>query len=91
VDAAGTPSTELEKSFEAVDGALGRMLAALDEEKLTRQTLVIIGAKHGQSPIDVQKLHMLTKSKNPRLPAGHNDVTDPIDMLTGGGVPVAQE
>jgi hypothetical protein len=91
LDALATPSTQLELSFDFVDGAIGKMLQALDDQHLTRSTLFIVGAKHGQSPIDVTKLHMLVGSKNPRLVAGHADVTDPIDLLTAGGVTVAQE
>ena len=91
VDAAGTPSAQLELSFEYVDQALGRMLDALEDEKLTRKTLVIVGAKHGQSPIDLAKLHMLLGNTNPKLPAGHADVADPIELLQNGGIPVAQE
>jgi len=91
VDAAGTPSAELELSLEAVDSALGRMLDALDAEKLTDKTLFIVGAKHGQSPVDVTQLHMKVGSKNPKLLPGHADVVDPADLLVNGGVPIAQE
>jgi hypothetical protein len=91
LDALATPSTQLELSFDFVDGAIGKMLQALDDQHLTRSTLFIVGAKHGQSPIDVTKLHMLVGSKNPRVPAGQADVTDPVDLLTAAGVTVAQE
>jgi len=67
------------------------MLAQLDNQRLTQSTLVIIGAKHGQSPIDVSQLHMLKGSSNPRLLPGHADVVDPVDLLTAGGINVAQE
>ena len=65
-DAAGTPSAELQKSFEFVDASLGKMLDALDDAHLTRKTLFIVGAKHGQSPIDVATLHMQVGSANPK-------------------------
>jgi hypothetical protein len=91
LDALATPSTQLELSFDFIDASLGKMLQALDDQHLTRSTLFIVGAKHGQSPIDVTKLHMLVGSINPKLLAGHADVTDPIDILTNGGVAVAQE
>jgi arylsulfatase A-like enzyme len=67
------------------------MLQALDDRHLTDSTLVIVGAKHGQSPIDVTKLHMLVGSTNPKLLAGQADVADPADLLTAAGVAVAQE
>ena len=91
LDAAATPSTELGLSFDFVDASLGQMLQALDDQHLTRSTLVIVGAKHGQSPIDLSKLHMLMGSTNPRLPAGHADVIDPATLLANLGVPVAQQ
>ena len=91
LDAAGTPSPQLALSLDFVDSALGQMLKALDDQHLTRSTLMIVGAKHGQSPIDVSKLHMLVGSTNPKVPAGQADVTDPITLLTNGGVSVAQE
>jgi len=91
LDAQATPSTQLELSLDFVDASLGQMLQALDDQHLTNSTLVIVGAKHGQSPIDVTKLHMLVGSTNPKLVAGHADVTDPVDLLSAAGVAVAQE
>jgi hypothetical protein len=90
-DAAGTPSAELQKSLEFVDASLGRMLDALDDAHLTRKTLFIVGAKHGQSPIDVATLHMQVGSANPKLLPGHADVVDPADVLSNGGVALRQE
>jgi hypothetical protein len=90
-DVTGTPSAQLELSLDFVDNSLGQMLAQLDSQHLTQSTLVIVGAKHGQSPIDVSQLHMLKGSSNPRLLPGHADVVDPVDLLTAGGVKVAQE
>jgi hypothetical protein len=90
-DAKGTPSAELEKSLDFVDNSLGQMLEELQKHGLMKKTLVVVGAKHGQSPIDVSQLHMLKGSTNPRLLPGHADVVDPIDLLTAGGVNVAQE
>jgi arylsulfatase A-like enzyme len=90
-DAAGTPSAELLASIDFVDLSLGKMLDALQKQKLLDSTLVIVGAKHGQSPIDVSKLHMLQGSKNPKVAPANKDVVDPADLLRNGGVPVAQE
>lgn len=92
LDAAGTPSQQLQASLDFVDASLGQMLKALDDGHLTDSTLVIVGAKHGQSPIDVTKLHMITGSSNPKLDGGKRaDVTDPADLLANGGVALAQE
>src|SRR5262249_34770701 len=91
LDAAATPSPQLALSLDFVDGALGQMLQTLEAQHLTRSTLVIVGAKHGQSPIDVSKLHMLVGSTNPKVPTGQAGVTDPVDILTNGSIAVAQE
>jgi Type I phosphodiesterase / nucleotide pyrophosphatase len=90
-DATGTPSAQLELSLDFVDSSLGQMLAQLENQQLSKSTLVIVGAKHGQSPIDVSQLHMLKGSSNPRLSPGHADVVDPVDLLTAGGIKAAQE
>ncbi len=92
LDAAATPSPQLQASLDFVDASLGQMLDTLANQHLARDTLVIIGAKHGQSPIDVTKLHMLAGSSNPKLDGGKRaDVTDPADLLANGGVALAQE
>jgi hypothetical protein len=88
VDAAGTPTLPLQQSLDFVDASLGRMVDALAERHLLKSTLIIVGAKHGQSPIDVKTLHMLSGSKNAYATA---DVADPADLLANGGVPVAME
>lgn len=91
LDAAAKPSPQLAQSLDFIDASLGQMLDALEDQHLTRSTMVIVGAKHGQSPIDANKLHMLVGSTNPKVPTGQIDVTDPSVLLTNGGVSVAQE
>jgi len=91
LDAAATPSPQLALSLDFVDGALGQFVQALHTAHLERSTLIIVGAKHGQSPIDVRELHMIVGSTNPKVPPGQADVTDPVDILTAGGINVAQE
>ncbi|MGV2292464.1 alkaline phosphatase family protein [Trinickia sp. YCB016] len=88
LDAAATPTVPLEQSLDFVDASLGQMYDALKASHLLNSTLIIVGAKHGQSPIDVTKLHMLSGSKNAYATA---DVTDPMTLLKNGGVAVAQE
>lgn len=51
-DAAATPGNALAAQLDYVDGAIGRLVAALQARGLARSTLVIVSAKHGQSPID---------------------------------------
>ena len=49
----------LAQAFDYVDGALARMVAALDAEGLTDSTLLIVTSKHGNSPVDVSKLRLI--------------------------------
>lgn len=55
LDAQGTPSIPLKSEFAFVDASIGRFLAALDHNGLRDSTLVVITAKHGQSPIDPKR------------------------------------
>ena len=52
IDAAATPSNLLLGEIQFVDAALGEMVQELKQQGLWDSTLVIITAKHGQSPID---------------------------------------
>jgi Type I phosphodiesterase / nucleotide pyrophosphatase len=54
-DVLGTPSAGLLSELDFVDQSLGKMVAELKEEGIYDSTLIIVGAKHGQSPIDVTK------------------------------------
>ena len=54
-DVLGTPTTGLAGELDFVDQSLGAMVSELKKQGLFDSTLIIIAAKHGQSPIDVQK------------------------------------
>ncbi|HKD13075.1 MAG TPA: alkaline phosphatase family protein [Candidatus Angelobacter sp.] len=54
-DVLGTPTPGLQAQLDFVDQSLGKMVSELKKEGLFDSTLIIVGAKHGQSPIDVQK------------------------------------
>jgi hypothetical protein len=51
-NAAGLPGARLLKEIEFVDASIGDIVAALQHAGLYRQTLLIVTAKHGDSPID---------------------------------------
>jgi hypothetical protein len=51
-DAQGVPTEALLHNIEFVDLSIGEMVAALKANGLLNSTLIIITAKHGQSPID---------------------------------------
>ena len=52
LDAAGTPSAALLDEFKFVDASIAAFVRELKERGLYDSTLIIITAKHGQSPID---------------------------------------
>lgn len=52
-DVLGTPGQALVGQIDFVDRSLGRMVQELKRERLFDSTLIIISAKHGQSPIDI--------------------------------------
>ncbi len=51
-DSIGTPTGSLLQEIEFVDSSIGQMVAELKTQHLINSTLIIITAKHGQSPID---------------------------------------
>ena len=52
LDAAGTPTQFLQGEIQFVDAAIGQMVTELKKQNLLDSTLIVITAKHGQSPID---------------------------------------
>jgi arylsulfatase A-like enzyme len=52
LDAAGTPSAALLNEIQFVDASIGAWVKELKERDLYDKTLIVITAKHGQSPID---------------------------------------
>jgi len=52
LDAAGTPSELLLGQIQLVDAAIGEFVSELNKQGLLESTLIVITAKHGQSPID---------------------------------------
>ncbi|HEV3277867.1 MAG TPA: alkaline phosphatase family protein [Terriglobia bacterium] len=52
LSAQGVPTTALLSNIEFVDFSIGEMIAELKADGLYNSTLIVITAKHGQSPID---------------------------------------
>jgi hypothetical protein len=52
LDSQGTPSAELLSEFQFVDDSIGAFTSELSKRGLLDSTLIVITAKHGQSPID---------------------------------------
>jgi type I phosphodiesterase/nucleotide pyrophosphatase len=86
VDPLGTPSSELLGEMEFVDSSIGQFVSELKKQNLYDSTLIIITAKHGQSPIDITALL--------RIPADDPSDEPPSQVLSptgvGPGLPVAQ-
>jgi hypothetical protein len=61
-DAQGTPTPSLLSEIEFVDASIGKMISALKSNGLYSDTLVVISAKHGQSPIDSARYTGITQS-----------------------------
>ena len=70
-NAAGTPTAELLGEIQFVDASLGLMVNALKAQGLLDSTLIIITAKHGQSPIDPNRFQE----------EGSGIATTPADVL----------
>src|SRR5215472_12022346 len=61
-DAQGTPSGVLLNEIRFVDAAIGQWVNELRKNDLLDSTLIVISAKHGQSPIDSQRYTRITKT-----------------------------
>ena len=61
LDATGTPSAALLDEFKFVDASIGAFVDELKDKGLYDSTLIVITAKHGQSPIDPSRYVPQTK------------------------------
>jgi len=52
LDGNGTPGNALTEEFQFVDNALGQFQSELVAQHLDKSTLIVLSAKHGQSPIN---------------------------------------
>ena len=69
-DANGTPSADLADALKHTDASIGRMVAELGAKGLSKDTLVIVSAKHGQSPIDPKSWKIVDKKLIPGIVDG---------------------
>jgi len=77
VDGDGTPTASLLGEIQFADNSIGKMVEHLKKHGLLDSTLIIITAKHGQSPIDSARYTGITTSG----PV----TTSPATILDGGG------
>jgi type I phosphodiesterase/nucleotide pyrophosphatase len=85
MDALGTPSTALLGQIQFVDNAIGQFVAALESRGLLGSTVIVITAKHGQSPIDSARYLGISNS------TGDPISTSPATILDGFGCLPASE
>lgn len=77
LDGQGTPSPSLLGEIQYVDTSIGKMITALKSAGIYDSTLIVVSAKHGQSPIDPNAIH--------RIPADDSSAMAPSDVLGGIG------
>jgi hypothetical protein len=66
LDSVGTPTASLLSEIQFTDASIAKMVAALKINGIFDSTLVIISAKHGQSPVDSSRyLGISTKPNDP--------------------------
>jgi len=80
-DVAGTPGNALKLQLDYVDGAIGRMLDGLQQQGLDGNTLVIVSAKHGQSPIDPSLRRALDDTPYTLAPGYGFHIADDVGLL----------
>ncbi|MGE5444854.1 MAG: alkaline phosphatase family protein [Ignavibacteriales bacterium] len=69
-DSSGTPSSGLMDALNHTDQSIGKMVQELQKQGLFGSTLIIVSAKHGQSPIDPSKSKIIDKNVIPNLVNG---------------------
>ena len=74
-DAAGTPTAAMQNEIQFVDSAIGQMINELKKQRLLDSTLIIITAKHGQSPVDTHRFFPIPG------PGQTNNGTSPANVL----------
>jgi hypothetical protein len=78
-DPAATPTANLANTIAFVDRSVGQMVEALQDRGLAESTLIIVSAKHGQSPIDPTKRRALDDHAVIATPIGANFAFDIAD------------
>jgi len=77
LDATGTPGPSLLSEIEFVDDTIGQMVNRIKERGLYESTLIVITAKHGQSPIDPHRYSA--------VPGKNNNGESPATILANAG------
>ncbi len=81
LDANATPGNALTLQFAYVDDALGRMVSELQTQGLTDRTLIIVSAKHGQSPIDLSQRQAVSDAPYAKTPGYAFNNADDVALV----------
>ena len=85
-DAAGTPTPNMQSEIVFVDHAIGQMVAQLKGQNLIDSTLIIITAKHGQSPIDTNRFTEISSNSPAHLLGAAGLLPASESPFTKGGI-----
>jgi len=78
IDAQGTPTAPLLSEIRFIDDSIGEMVSELIDRGLYDETLIVITAKHGQSPIDPNRYSA--------VPGKTGNGESPATILAGAGL-----
>jgi hypothetical protein len=96
LDSAATPGAALLSEIRFVDDSIGEMVNRINDRGLSESTLIIVTAKHGQSPIDPHLYNpilnsgtspanllssLLPYSENPNNPTGIGPTEDDVSLI----------
>jgi arylsulfatase A-like enzyme len=84
LDGTFTPSNGLQATLDHTDQSIGLMVAALDQQGLLDSTVIIVTAKHGNSPIDPSTLVRIDPTKVDPLTPGPDSIADIIQNVQAG-------
>jgi hypothetical protein len=87
LDAAGTPGAPLLSEFQFVDASIGAFVSELKAKGLYDSTLIVITAKHGQSPIDPSRyVSQLINYTSPATLLSNAGFLPPSESTNGGQI-----
>jgi arylsulfatase A-like enzyme len=81
LDSIGTPSPSLLGEIKFADNAIGAMVAALKKNGIYESTLIVITAKHGQSPIDSARYLGIANSPNDPITTSPAAILDNLGCI----------
>ena len=81
-DVLGTPGQGLAGELDFIDQSIGKFVRELRAQRLLDSTLIIVSAKHGQSPIDVSRRHGIGGGQ----PAATIGTADAFDISDDGSL-----